>query len=174
MPRTSVDRATSVDRDSLIADLHREPEPELYLKRFERNISEARLLDYLRFYAKLKILEFSSDISSNKVHFHSDFVPADNDPRWVNALAEQAKLHLEPYLTNENESVDDGITAAINAIHNGGGLSTPRALADRQDFDTNRDEEQFRWALYLYLDGDACPITLRRVDILRRPAEGAS
>jgi hypothetical protein len=164
---------TSVDRASFIADLHKEPEPELYLKRFDRNISEDRLLYYLKFHAKLKML----DISSNKVHFHSDFVPADTDQQWVNALADQAKLHLESYLKkkylkNQSKSVDDRIEAAIKAIHDNGELPTLRTLMDLQNLETNRDAEHFRWALYLYLDGDDCPITLRRVDIFESTPEG--
>jgi hypothetical protein len=167
MPRTSIDRATSVDRDSLIADLHNESEPELYLKRFERNISNARLLYYLRFHAKLGILALSSD----KVHFHSDFVPADTDQQWVNALADQARLHLESYLKekylkNQSKSVADRIKAAVTEIHDSGEVATLRTLVDLQGLENSTDAEQFRWALYLYLDGDDCPIRLRHVVIL--------
>lgn len=156
---------TSADRASLITKLTSAAMPELYLARFKRNISEDRLLDYLQFHAKLEVLEFSGD----NVRLHPDFVVPTNDAQWINALADQAKGLLGQYLRGHSKPVDERIASTLKTIHTSGVSPTPGTLADRQKFGTNKEKEQFRWALYLYLDGEACPFQLRRKDTLEQP-----
>lgn len=146
------------DVSSLIAEQHLQ---EFYLVHLGKFISPDRVRDYLRFLVRLEILSETD----GKFAIELDPKPA-TDPHKVQVLADRARKFLADLLNVQLASVAKTLESRALAILRKGQLPTLDQIAGTAEISSNREEELFRWAVYVLLDEPNTTLVLRYSPVL--------
>jgi hypothetical protein len=92
----------------------------------------------------------------------SAFEKPHTDDAWAQALADRGQEHLARLLSTKTASVPDRLDAARKRCHREGKVPKLENIATELKVTGARDQELFRWSLYLYTDGDASHFDVRR------------
>jgi len=134
--------------------------PEFYLKRFNRQMSISRTRAYVRFLHEIGAIESRDD------KYELVFRHRDTDGEWAQALSDLALVHLSKLLNKPPQDVPEYLEAKIEDFYRNRSLPTLERLAMVLDIGGGRAEEVFKWSIYLYTDGEACPFDIRHYPVL--------
>lgn len=134
---------------------------EFYLKHLKKYISPNRVRDYLRFLVKLEIMSETDGTFS---------IIISPKPRTVahkvQLLADRSRVYLASLLSVNPAEVADALQSNAISILQRGELSTLDQISINAGVTTNRDEEMFRWALYMLLDETGAVLSIRHSPVL--------
>jgi hypothetical protein len=134
--------------------------PEFYLKRFNAQMSKGRTRDYVNYLVDLDIVNRRGNQFTLGFHHRS------RDEEWAQALSDQAWLYIAKVLNKKVGDVPDILRDVIKQFNQDGHLTTLEGIVTDIDIEEGRSQEKFKWALYLYTDGDSCPFDIRHFPLL--------
>jgi hypothetical protein len=85
-----------------------------------------------------------------------------SDPEWAQYLSDVARKHLADILNIKAGDLPKRFETEIREMHGQEKVPTLSAVMGALGIEGTRREELFRWSLFLYTDGDACPIEIHR------------
>lgn len=135
--------------------------PEFYLRRFKAQMSISRTRDYVNYLVDLNIIGRQQDKYSLKFRHRG------RDEEWAQALSDQALLYVAKVLNMALNDVPDHLNNIMKQFYRDGELTTLEAIISEIGIEEGRKQEKFKWALYLYTDGDTCPFEIRHYPVLR-------
>lgn len=146
------------DLITVAREVANEAYPEFLVTRDDelRPIGPERIRDYLSYLVDLDLIQGSGG------QYRLNFVKPSRDPEWAQALSDTAREHLSPFLNVSTANVPDKLEAIRSKSHKLLRVPTIAAVVAETGIEGARRLEMFRWSLYLYTDGDACPLEIRQ------------
>ncbi|MHA1280558.1 MAG: hypothetical protein ACTSQ8_25655 [Candidatus Helarchaeota archaeon] len=142
--------------DEIAGRVHKEAPKEFYLERFKRQMSISRTKDYVRYLFDLQVIDRKDD------KYILNFQHRTNDDDWAQSLSDLAFPHLAKLLKITPPEVNQFLTRVRNQSHSEKKLPTLDKIIEQTDISSNREQEYFKWSLYIYADVDTCPFDIRR------------
>lgn len=136
--------------------------PEFFLSRFNRQMSIGRFRSYIRYLVDLEVIKQQDD------KYISNFQRKNTDGQWAQALSDIALLYLGKFLDKKPDDIFDYLDKIRSEFHKESRIPTVDDLVTKIGIIGTRNQEIFRWSLYMYVDGDACPFEIRRYPALLR------
>lgn len=151
----------STNLNDLVDEIILQNLPEFFLKRFNRQISESRLRDYLRFLRDINVFH---EVDNKYV---LRFRHRNTDREWAQGLSDQGLLFLSKLLEKTPGETPEIIKNHLLNFHKSEVLPSLEGLSSQIGIvGGGRKEEIFKWAMYLYTDGEACPLDIRHFPVL--------
>lgn len=138
--------------------------PEFYLKRFERQMSAVRMRDYVEYLVDLGVME------QREGKWVRTFARRSSDGEWAQSLSDLALSHLAAMLHRSPGMTPGLLQDEIIKFFADHRVPTLSAVIRELGIQGGRAEEAFKWSLYLYADGEACPFEIRRYPTISRRA----
>jgi hypothetical protein len=149
-----------------MAALIREKElPEFHLKRFERQISEARVRDYLRY---LKDLGALAEVGEG---FQLNFTHPKTGPEYAQVFSDLALEHLGKIMHKQPANVTAEVLSASDKLLRSRQIPTVDQVAAFFHITSAREMELFRWSVFVYTDGEASRFDIHRYPILANKSD---
>jgi hypothetical protein len=132
--------------------------PEFLLRKGERfvQMSAGRIGDYLSYLGSLKFIERSGK------QYSISLTKPTSDAHWAQSLSDAAREQLAKVLNKPPGRLPKTLENKRRKLHRKGRVPTISALLADVGIEGTRLGEMFRWSLYLYTDGDACPFEIRQ------------
>jgi len=137
---------------------------EFYLKRYERQMSAVRMRDYVEYLVDLGTME------QREGKWVRTFTLRSSDGEWAQSLSNLALAHLAAVLNRSPGMTPVLLEDQINELFADHRVPTLRAVIRELGVQGGRAEEVFKWSLYLFTDGEACPFEVRRYPTISRRA----
>jgi len=146
------------DLTEVAEEVHDAEYPEFSTRRELKSaqIKPERVRDYLSYLVDLEVLH-----SAGKQHT-LNFKKPSTDEHWAQALSDIARVHLSKMLGTQTGKLPSRLEDIRKGLHEKGRVPTVAAVIREGGIESNRREEEFRWSLYLYTDGDASPVEIRQ------------
>lgn len=141
-------------------NIHNRNLPEFYLKRFDRSISARRIADYIRYLRDIKVLV------PREHKFVLNFSERATDLEWAQAMSDRALEHLAQILKKNPDKVSDFLEAIRKRLFRSRRVPTLDAISSDLEMEGGRQQELFRWSIYVYTDGPTCLFDVRRHPVL--------
>lgn len=149
----------------LAQDISDQKLPEFLLSKTNTTVSVYRINDYLRFLSAI------SAFALNNQKLQLAFAPKGNDREWAIKFSDLAWSYLAIKTKQTNQQFQTDLQRKINKLHQERSLPMLSEVISEFDIIGGRDEEYFRWALYLYADGENCPFDIRHFPVLMRKGQ---
>ncbi len=94
------------------------------------------------------------------------FLPKNTDGEWAQKFSDLSWSYLATTIHLTNSQFRDKLETVLETFHKQGQLTRLPEVVDEFEISGGRKEEVFRWALYLYTDGDSCPFDVRHFPVL--------
>ena len=134
---------------------------EFYLSHLKKYISSNRVRDYLKFLVKLEIMSESDGAFALIIS-----PKPTTDSHKVQVLADKARIYLASLLGVSPADVPQELTTNAISILKKGELSTMDQISKSAGITSKKDEELFRWALYMLLDETGAALSIRHSPVL--------
>lgn len=157
-------RARNFDLIEIAREVQKKEYPEFQTRRGNQfvQVKADRIRAYLSYLVDLRIIQPSES------QYSLNFAKPSKDSVWAQSLSDIAKEHLSKLLDKEPLELERHLETIRTQFHEEGKVPTIAAIVAEAGLDGTRQEEVFRWSLYLYADGDACPYELRQYPHLMR------
>jgi hypothetical protein len=149
----------------LAQDIYDQKLPVFLLSKTNTMISVNRINDYLRFLSVINAFI----LKDHKLQLA--FPLKSNDREWAIKFSDLAWSYLAKKTKQTNQEFQTDLQTKINALHQENRLPMLSEVFSEFDLVGGRDEEHFRWALYLYTDGENCPFDIRHFPVLTRKGQ---
>lgn len=132
--------------------------PEFLIRRGPRmsQMSAERIRDYLSYIVELQMIQTSEG------QYALNVTKPSTDEHWAQTLSDNAREHLSKMLEVPVAQLPRHLEQMRQKLHKNLRVPTMAAIVAETGIEGTRREETFRWSLYLYTDGDATPIEIRR------------
>lgn len=129
---------------------------EFYLARFDAPMSDGRVRVYIRYLVEI------GAINSDESSLIRTFRLRQTDEQWAQALSDATRPHLARFLETSPAQVPSVLGEKCQDILSTGRPPTVPALISALSIGGGREEEFFRWSLYLLSDGSQSRVEIRR------------
>ena len=146
--------------NDIASEIHDKKLPEFYLERFNRQMSVMRTKDYIRYLVEIDVVSRDGD------KYYLKFQHKTRDEEWAQELSDLALLHLAKALKKSPPEVVEYLEDLRNDFHSKSQLPTLDEIAEKSEISGNREQEYFRWSLYMFADVDTSPFDIRRYPVL--------
>jgi hypothetical protein len=153
----------SFDLNSVAKDF-----PAMSYKEFLINIDKRRPLRpstiraYLAFLEKLKLVQKEKDGAQYSLAISKPTT----DSHWAQVLSDYAREYSASLVHSSAANLPDFLQEKILSLYKSAHPPTLGEIMKSLEFEGPKQEETFRWCLYLYLDGDAVQFELLRNPLL--------
>lgn len=132
--------------------------PEFMLLRAGRlvRMNTFRIRDYLSFLSALGLLKRSDK------KYLLNITKRTTDAHWAQTLSDAAREYLAEQVQEKPSDLPQFLERIRKRLHSNHRVPTISAILGEAGVEGARSEELFRWSLYLYTDGDACPFDVRQ------------
>jgi hypothetical protein len=146
--------------NDVAAEIHGRTLSDFYVSRFDRQMSVPRTRAYIRFLIDL------GAIVETEGGYARDFAHRTSDADWAQALSDLALRHLARLLGQPPEETPAFLEARLADFFDRRQLPTLDGLADELGIARGRARELFKWTVYMYTDGGACPFDIRSFPVV--------
>jgi len=132
--------------------------PEFHTRRENQltQIRADRIRDYLSYLVDLQVIQASEK------QYCLNFKKPATDGHWAQVLSDIAREHLARILVIPIATLQTHLEGICKKLHAEHRVPTVASLIAEVEVESARREEVFRWSLYLFADGDACPFEIRK------------
>lgn len=163
----SIPSSKSMQLDEIVELLLKRKLPEFYLMRFKRQISEARMRDYVRFVRDLGLMKEEAGGYSTRSLPHLKTAE-----EYAQVFSDLALEHLAKLIPTPPAQVPSALLKAADRLLESKRVPTIDSVAETLNIGSGRQRELFRWSLYIYADGEASKVEVYRYPIISRKAKG--
>jgi hypothetical protein len=158
---THIEPGTDFTIGEIAHKIHDAKLPEFFLSRFNRQMSISRTRAYVRYLVDLGV------IAKHGNKYILNFRHRSSDGEWAQALSDRALLHLANILEITPNEAPDLLEEQLNKFHANNQLPIVGAIVTSLGIEGARSQEIFKWSLYLFTDGETCPLDIRQYPVLQ-------
>lgn len=129
-----------------------------------RPLKPGTIRTYLAFLERLKLIEKTEDGTQHR--WAVGVKRPASDAHWAQLLSDHAREHAASLVHKSAADFPDFLQQKIRELYRSAHPPTLEGIMKMLNFEGPKQEETFRWCLYLYLDGVAAQLELLRNPLL--------
>lgn len=148
-------RGSTYQLDDVMSKIKEHELKDFFIEHLDKYVSSSRVREYLRFLVTIEVLSESENLFSLKLTSK----PTSNAHK-AQILSDHARRFLATKLKKQLSEVIETLRKESDSILRKGELPTIERIATNYNILGNREEEHFRWAVYMLLDEEKSILSL--------------